>query len=389
MTKRAKTYDEIKPLIELCKNGRLFDVQAWIKASHPINSPPPPEKGARKKSPLQVAIDCGFHSLAQVLLEAGAEFQDERYNALEHALSERRLDIIKLLVKHGADIHSLDMAYVFDAWDPKIIEYFIEQGADVETGRPLASALCWRIRTALGVYKRHKDHFPSFQEQINIALRHHCKEGNLKWVSLILWAGADPLAKGADNPDDDPDPDEDLCALEYAALYGHFDIFKLKQIRLDPNHSISEELMRWACRADTADFLKELIKNGFKPDGYENSGSSLIQACISNMGWTFDFYSSRQRKDIDNSESREKIKMIYLLAEKGAKWMPGDRYEVNDARRSLLKMKPDYTVEFIWIMSKFSASTRENIEQLIRTPTMRALLSAHQTRVNELVESFD
>jgi hypothetical protein len=43
MTKRAKTYDEIKPLIELCKNGRLFDVQAWIKASHPINSPPPPE----------------------------------------------------------------------------------------------------------------------------------------------------------------------------------------------------------------------------------------------------------------------------------------------------------------------------------------------------------
>lgn len=147
--------------------------------------------------------------------------------------------------------------------------------------------------------------------------------------------------------------------------------------------------MRWACRSDTADFLKELIKNGFKPDGYENSGSSLIQACISNMGWTFDFYSSRQRKDTDNSESREKIKMIYLLAEKGAKWMPKDRYEVNDARRSLLKMKSDYTVEFIWIMSKFSASTKENIEQLIRTPTMRALLSAHQTRINELFEAFE
>lgn len=80
--------------------------------------------------------------------------------------------------------------------------------------------------------------------------------------------------------------------------------------------------MRWACRSDTADFLKELIKNGFKPDGYENSGSSLIQACISNMGWTFDFYSSRQRKDTDNSESREKIKMIYLLAEKEASGCP-------------------------------------------------------------------
>ena len=69
--------------------------------------------------------------------------------------------------------------------------------------------------------------------------------------------------------------------------------------------------------------------------------------------------------------------------------MPRDRYEVNDARRSLLKMKSDYTVEFIWIISKFSASTRENIEQLIRTPTMRALLSAHQTRINEIVAAFE
>ena len=69
--------------------------------------------------------------------------------------------------------------------------------------------------------------------------------------------------------------------------------------------------------------------------------------------------------------------------------MPRDRYEVNDARRALLKMKPDYTVDFIWIMSKFSASTRKNIEQLIRTPTMRALLSAHQARIKELVEAFE
>jgi hypothetical protein len=66
------------------------------------------------------------------------------------------------------------MAWVFDEWNPKIIEYFIEQGADVETGQPLASALCWRIRTALGVYKWHKDHFPSFQEQINTNLLNHC-----------------------------------------------------------------------------------------------------------------------------------------------------------------------------------------------------------------------
>jgi hypothetical protein len=223
--KRAEDYDDIKPLIDLCKAGRLFDVQAWIADGKPINPPPVPAKGARKKCPVQVAIDSGFHSLLQVLLERGAIVQDGSFNALDQALRNRRLDLIKLLVENGADVRSVDMACVFDTWDPAIMEYFIDQGADVETGYPLAGALCWKIRTALGVFIRHKDRFPSFHSQINMALRHHCKEGDLKWVSLLLWAGADPFAKGPDSSDEDPD--EDLCALEYAALYKHFDIFKL------------------------------------------------------------------------------------------------------------------------------------------------------------------
>jgi len=203
----------------------------------------------------------------------------------------------------------------------------------------------------------------------------------------MLWAGADPYSKGPDTPGEKTDPEEDLCALEYAALYEHFDIFKLKQIRLEPDHPIAGEIIRSACRADTADFLIELIESGFNPGIQEDSGSSLIQTCINGMGWTFDFYSHRQKKDNDNSESREKIKMIHLLAQNGAKWMPKDRNEINYARQSLLKMKADYTVEFVWLMSKYGACTHENLKQLIRTPTMRALLKRHQGRVNELIGS--
>ena len=40
---------------------------------------------------------------------------------------------------------------------------------------------------------------PAVREQANIALRYHCKEGNVKWIALMLWAGADPYAK-ADLP---------------------------------------------------------------------------------------------------------------------------------------------------------------------------------------------
>ncbi|MGM0427885.1 MAG: ankyrin repeat domain-containing protein [Thermodesulfobacteriota bacterium] len=388
---RANDYNEIKPLIDLCKAGRLFDVQEWIADGKPINPPPPPAKGARKKCPLQVSIDKGFHSLVQVLLESGAIVQDGSFNALELALGNRRLDLIKLLVEHGADVRSVDMPWVFDSWDPAIMEYFIDQGADVETGYPLAEALCCNIRTALGVFKRHKNRFPSFQDQVNMALRYHCKEGNLKWVSLLLWAGADPFAKGPDSPDEDPDPEEGLCALEYAALYKHFDIFKLKNIRISPDHPIASDLLENACRADKADFLVELLNQGFNPADEKDRGSSLIETCLHYLQWAFDydwFTRERKSKDIDTSRSRETLKMIHILAKNGAKWVPTERYQINDARRSLLKMSVDYTVEFVWIMAKYDGCSRDTIEQLLRTPTIRRHVVKHQPRIQELLKEF-
>ncbi len=371
----------------MCKAGRVFEVQDWIASGKPVN-PPTPEKGIRRKRPLEVAIGRGIYSLVQVLLEAGVDLDDPGYNALRHALFERRLDLIKLLVSHGVDINSVAMILVFESWDPKIIEYFIEQGADVETGNPLATALSWKIRTALGVFKRHKHRYPSFQEQLNIALRYHCKEGNLKWVSLMLWAGADPYAKGPDSPDKEPDPDKNISALEYAAIYGHFDIFKLKQIQLDPKHPIAKDLLEYACWPREADILKLLIERGFNPQDHPDSGSSLIQDCLRNMSWSVDFINRDQKRNLDSPRSREKIKMIHMLAKSGAKWMPQDRYTNNDARRSLLKMMPDYTVEFIRIMTKYNASTRENLEQLMRTPAIRTLVSAHLNRINKLIASM-
>ncbi len=176
-------------------------IQEWIASGKPVN-PPPSESGYKKKSPLEIAIEQGFHSLVKVLLGG------------------------------GADINSVSMATVFETWQPDIMKWFIEQGADVEADTPLAYAFCERIRTPLGIFKSYRDRFPSFQEQANIALRHHCKEGNLKWVSLMLWAGADPESKGPYCRHEDPDLEYDRNALELAVFYEHFEIFNLKPIRM-------------------------------------------------------------------------------------------------------------------------------------------------------------
>jgi hypothetical protein len=209
-------------------------------------------------------------------------------------------------------------------------------------------------------------------------------------VSLLLWAGADPFAKGPDSPDEDPDLEEDLCALEYAALYKHFGIFKLKKVQITPDHPIANELLKNACRAEKADFLLDLLKQGFNPAGQKHHGSSLIQTCIQCLQWSFgSFWSDRDNnKDIDSFRSRETLKMIHILAKHGAKWMPADRYQINDARRSLLKMSVDYTVELIWIMSKYDGCSREDIEQLLRTPAIRRHVAKYQSRIDEMLNEF-
>jgi hypothetical protein len=120
----------------------------------------------------------------------------------------------------------------------------------------------------------------------------------------------------------------------------------------------------------------------------KKGGSSVLQSLLVRLSYSYSPYAEQPKKAIDNSDSRNKIKMIHLLANHGAKWIPIERAEINEARRSLLKMSPDYTVEFIWIMSRYSACTRERIEDLIRTLTMRHLVSKHLPRIGELIEKL-
>ncbi|MBA4418725.1 MAG: hypothetical protein C0392_12575 [Syntrophus sp. (in: bacteria)] len=381
---RATTYEEIVPLIVLCKMGRFLDVQDWISAGNPVNLPLPVEKQRRKMSPLEIAIETGFHSLVEVLLRAGASQEEHNYCALYHAIKKRRPDLVDLLIRHGADAKSVDMRRVFEVYHPEIIEFLIAQNADLDTDNPLAYALCYKIKPALGVFKRHKDRFHSFPEQANIALRFHCKEGNLKWASLMLWAGADPYAKGSDSPDDKCSKEEGASALELASLYGHLEILKLKDMRLDSKHKEASEIFQYASKTEV---LKFLLDKGFDPRQLDDNGSSMIQHLLFSMSWDYDRWSNRFReKDIDSSRSLDCIKMIHMLARAGTVWDPDGR-ALGDARRALLKMKADYIMEFIWIMSEYGACSREKLRKLISTPAMHELTANHFARLEEIVSS--
>lgn len=390
--RQAKTHEEIRPLVKFCKAGRLPEVQAWIAAGKPLELPPPPPKGNRGKSPLKVAVERGFYTLVEVLLQGGAVVEMGWKCPMNIALGMRRLDIVKLLVEYGGDPRSVSTREVFDTWDPEIMEYFIEKGADAEAGNPLASALIDRIRTALSILKRYKGRFPCFQEQANIALRHHCKEGNMKWISLMLWAGADPYAQGTNDPREELHPNEDgLSALGFAALSGHFEVFDFKGLRLDLDvkHPALKEMMSDAYKPGGEKILKRLLAMGMEPNDQENGGCSAIQSLLEHMNWTCGRWPGREPEgSIDTGEARQKMKIAHILARHGARWIPKDKREVKRARRSLLQLKPDYTVEYVWIMSKYKACTLDSIRELLRPSRIRSHVSGHSQRVQELLASW-
>lgn len=382
--------DEIRQLVELCRAGKLFAVQEWISQGRPVNPPPSKRKGVRSQTPLEVAIDRGFHSLVEILLKGGADIEAERWNGpMEQVLQMRRLDLVQLLVDHGYAPSQVSMEAVFETWSPELMEYFIDRGADLQTDSPLANALKNRIRTALRIVKKYRDRFPHIQRQVNEALRHHCQKGDLKWVSLMLWAGADPYdTEPLDVPDESDD--RETTALELAAIYRHFDIFDLKMVRIQVDHPATQQILAFALGEEQGiPLVEKLLKLGVSLNNQENGGSSAIQSLLGQMS----LFATLQRHrgannhiDLpDTFRERQLLKGIHLLARAGARWRPIDVHQISEARRSLSKLPPEYTLEFVWIMGKYAACDSETICELLRTPKMKAHLGEKSSKLRELL----
>lgn len=179
--------------------------------------------------------------------------------------------------------------------------------------------------------------------------------------------------------------------LEWAAIYGHFDIFKLKKINIGSNGVFASTVLRYACLASAADFVCELLERGVELPQRGDGEVDLIHQCLcrlehADFSW---WLNNRDEGGIDNAKSRELLKIIHILVKHGARWEPVDNQTINSARRSLLKMDPDYTVEFVWIMAMFQACSLESLKQLLKTPAIKRHVERHFVRINELLDNME
>ena len=60
--------EDAEQLLRLCREGRLFELQAWVAAGKSLSVP-----AHYRQTPMRVALNTGFHSLIEFLLQHEAE----------------------------------------------------------------------------------------------------------------------------------------------------------------------------------------------------------------------------------------------------------------------------------------------------------------------------
>jgi hypothetical protein len=68
--------------------------------------------------------------------------------------------------------------------------------------------------------------------------------------------------------------------------------------------------------------------------------------------------------------------------------VPKDDRELNSTRRSLMKLVPKYTLDFVSIMATHQACSRRTVQNLLRTAGMKKHIEKHAGRIARLVASL-
>jgi hypothetical protein len=363
------TTEEGKQLLALCHSGKLYEIEAWIAAGRSLHVP-----AGLRKSPLQVAIDLGFHSLV-VLLAKHEDSQAIKNGALSDAVELRRLELAELLLSLGADARGIPFSAVLLAWNPAVIRLFLRKGADVVTGSPFAAAFGDKVRTALRPFIEYKAGHPELAEEMQLrvdtALRYFCGEGDLKWASLLVWAGGNPRVLGPKLYERE-DADSFTTGLQEACYGGHTEL--LRKFKPDSERDDLTDLFKCAAIGSHKDTMQFLLDRGANPNDKPNAGSSALDMCRWHMnidashGWDSTGLVSR-------FELWRSLDRVSFLAERGALWRPDDRTQVNGLRRTLLKCEPEVTIDLLKTLIAHEACSRDALRELLHCRPMAEHLS--------------
>lgn len=373
--KAARSPEELFPLVDLCRAGKLKEVGEWIAAGKPLD-PPLNAKRSRRQSPLEIAIDKGFFALTELLLDGGCD-PTANGNALCDAVRSDQPEIAKLLLDRGVPADSIHLSDVFDA-GRQILELFIERGVDPSAENAYYDALCTKVHPLLFVLKDHKERFPELQRQAEMALCHHCENGNARNVGLLLWAGA-----RADAQVPDPnfiDGESTTNALSVATRAGRVDI--LKQLKPEKHPQQLQTLFADAWLRPSAALFDYLIGLGAPINTKANGGCGVIEHLL----WRLGSEAGGGLYGFANpTRGTETIGLIDHLCRCGGKLVPDESETVRHRRVRFRKIAPENIRRLFRIFRETDAASVELLDSIIGSPALRKSLGPQLRSIEEII----
>lgn len=367
-------------MLRLCREGRLFELQEWVATGKSLTVPT-----GYRQTPMRVALSTGFHSLIEFLLQH-LEDQSVKDDALRQACWSGQRSIMQLALKHGAGVAAVSFQSVIETWDRGVAQLFLEHGADPVTNAPFARAFKARVKAALGIFldcKRIRpDLAEALQQQADMALRQACQDEDLKWVSLLMWLGANPRTKGLttddlESPDALMDPEYQQSAMQIACGSKEPKILK----RLKPGSATDDlrELMTAAgSLITTPETVAYLVSLGADVNDKPDGGSTVLETCLRNFGWKESVWEASypyRHSIVPFSRLAKSLDALRFLLEKGARWTPDDR-AIADTRRSLYRVDAEAMAAVIELLRTNRACDDAVLAALTRTEKMRTMLAA-------------
>jgi hypothetical protein len=356
------------PLLQLCEAGKLYEVEDWIKAGNRIQFTHSKEKIIKKfRTPLEIAVNNGFYSLAQLLLQSGYNPNLDTCDYLTLAAVNNRSDLVILLLKYGANINGADFEEVLRTYNREIIDLFIEAGANPCKNNALAKSLYYCSRPILGFIKQYKERLPCIQHQINLALYDAAVRNKERAFSLLLWAGAEPFIPVGEYIDCDPNPndeDEPLSVFEMLCYSSNKRLTNQLLKKPIPNER-KEKLFYSIAFLGEPKWTKRFIDLGVDINKDYGDGS-VLYVMAGNMGSRFCSYN---RDDI-----KIYLENIELILKAGGKLTLESPDKITYLRRKLCDGTRESIKPLIGLLVKYEAASKESLAILTKTPKIREIL---------------
>lgn len=352
---KADQTEELKRLSELCRQGQLFEVQEWIAAGRPYRNL---TEDRRIVCPFRVAVQTGFHSLIEVFLEAGVA-QEQMDRAFHDAFRRKRLDLMGLLLRYGANIESLCEQQITSCHSPAVQGFLTDNGLNWDINFRILKSFQSGVRGFLRTFLRIRSSVPSAEHQAAMALRHFVQKNAAGSIALLLWAKVNPRLEVPD-----PEISEDIASpLTDMVRYG--DIESIKKVGLDRQVDDPTRLLHQYFSNPKPAVIGMLLGMGARIND-STLETSPVQMLFEQWSWKYLGYGGGR-----SATRQAAVDCLLLLAARGAKWDPRDKSEIRMRRRSILDLPAHEARSGLKQLIEAGLFPDDVLQELLKTPAIK------------------